>query len=64
MTEPIRWTVQDRDGKSIYLSQERWEHIFDALNHPEMEDYEEELRETVRTGSRSRIRLIHKSIVT
>lgn len=52
MTEPIRWTVQDKSGNSIYLTQERWEHIIESINHPEMEDYEEELKETVKTGSR------------
>jgi hypothetical protein len=52
MTEPIRWTVQDRYGNNIYLTQERWEHIIDPINHPEMEYYEEELKETVHTGAR------------
>ena len=52
MTSPIRWRVQDRYGNSIYLTQERWEHITDPLNHPEMEDYEEGLKETVQTGTR------------
>jgi hypothetical protein len=52
MTEPIRSTAKDRFGNSIYLTQERWEHIIESINHPEMEDYEEELRETVKTGSR------------
>jgi len=53
MTVPVRWTVQDRSGSSIYLTQERWEHIIESINHPEMEDYEEEeLKETVKPGSR------------
>jgi hypothetical protein len=52
MASPIRWTVQDRYGNSIYLTRERWEHIIDSLNHPEMEVNEEELKETVRTGTR------------
>jgi hypothetical protein len=52
MTSPIRWTVQDRYGNDIYLTQERWEHIIDPINHPEMQEYEEELKETVRAGSR------------
>ncbi len=52
MTSPVRWKVKDRYGNSIYLNQERWEHIIDPLNHPEMEDFEEELKETVQTGSR------------
>jgi len=52
MTDPVRWAVQDRFGNSIYLTQERWEHIIESINHPEMEEYEEELKETVRTGTR------------
>jgi hypothetical protein len=52
MTSPIRWRVQDRFGNSIYLTQERWEHIIDPLNHPEMENYEEGLKETVQSGTR------------
>ena len=47
-----RWTVHDRYGNAIYLTQERWAHITDALNHPEMRDYEPELQETIRTGRR------------
>ena len=50
--ESIRWTVRDRYGNSIYLTQERWEHITESINHPEMEDYEEELKETVQSGTR------------
>ena len=52
MTEPIRWTVQDRYGNSIYFNQERWKHIIEGINHPEMEEYEEELKETVKTESK------------
>ena len=52
MTEPIRWTVQDRYGNSIYLTQERWEHIIESINHPEIEDYEAELKVTVQSGTR------------
>ncbi|MCC7190300.1 MAG: hypothetical protein IT312_16310 [Anaerolineales bacterium] len=52
MTDPIRWTVKDKFGNSIYLTQERWEHIIEAINHPEMKEYEEELKETVKTGAR------------
>lgn len=52
MTDSIRWTVQDRYGNSIYLTQERWEHIIESINHPEMEEYEEELKETVKAGTR------------
>lgn len=31
-----RWTVRDRYGNDIYLTQERWGHIVQPLNHPEM----------------------------
>ena len=36
----------------VYLSQERWQHIIEAINHPEMEDHEDELKETVQSGTR------------
>ena len=52
MIDPIRWTIRDRYGNSIYLTQERWEHIIESINHPEMDEYEEELKETVKTGAR------------
>jgi hypothetical protein len=52
MTEGKRWTVQDRYGNSIYLTHERWEHITDPHNHPEMAGIEDQLKETVRTGTR------------
>ena len=48
----IRWTERDRTGHAIYLTQERWTHIIDAFNHPEMAACEAALRETIRTGSR------------
>ncbi len=48
----IRWTIQDRYGNSVYLTQERWEHIIEMTNHPEMAEHEEELKETIKTGSR------------
>jgi len=50
MQSSIRWTVSDKNGNSIYLTQERWEHIIEAINHPEMVEYEEELKETIRLG--------------
>lgn len=52
MTTPRRWTVHDRYGNAIYLTEERWEHITEPINHPEMADYEEELKETIRRGQR------------
>ncbi|MBL7064254.1 MAG: hypothetical protein ISS49_08640 [Anaerolineae bacterium] len=47
-----RWTVQDRYGNSIYLTQKQWEHIIAPTNHPEMVDYEGHLKETLRLGRR------------
>jgi hypothetical protein len=28
-----RWTIQDREGNPIYLTEERWRHITGARNH-------------------------------
>jgi hypothetical protein len=47
-----RWTVQDRDGNAIYLTDERWQHIVDPDNHAEMVDYEEQLKVTIGYGRR------------
>jgi predicted ester cyclase len=47
-----RWTVQDQFGNLVYLTEERWQHIIDAENHPEVEDYEEYVQATVRHGQR------------
>ncbi|MBE2201137.1 MAG: hypothetical protein IAE79_21160 [Anaerolinea sp.] len=48
----FRWSVFDHYGNEIYLTQERWQHIIDPINHPEMDDFEEQLRETIRNGRR------------
>jgi hypothetical protein len=47
-----RWAIHDRYGNEIYLSQERWEHIIEPINHPEMAAYEEHLKDTIRRGDR------------
>lgn len=47
-----RWVVQDHFGNEIYLTQERWQHIVDPLNHPEMASYEGFLQTTLRQGRR------------
>jgi hypothetical protein len=47
-----RWTVRDRDNNEIYLTEERWQHIIEPINHPEMADYEAHLREVIRAGDR------------
>lgn len=48
----IRWIVRDRDGNDVYLTDERWRHITEPWGHPEMAEFEDELRETVRSGDR------------
>lgn len=52
MFEGRRWIEQDRFGNEIYLTDERWEHITNPMNHPEMLEYEEDLRETICLGRR------------
>jgi hypothetical protein len=47
-----RWTVHDHDGNPIYLTNERWKHITNPENHPEMADYEAHLKATIRKGQR------------
>jgi hypothetical protein len=52
MQQGIRWMVKDKYDNTIYLTQERWEHIIESINHPEMQDYEQELQETIKKGAR------------
>jgi len=47
-----RWTIQDRYGNLVYLTEERWHHIVDHMNPPEMADFEWHLKRTIRTGTR------------
>jgi hypothetical protein len=47
-----RWAVKDKNGNVIYLTEERWKHITDADNHPEMSDYENYLKITLQKGQR------------
>jgi hypothetical protein len=51
-----KWTVNDRYGNEIYLSEERWIHILEA--RPEMEPLLEKFLETIRTGRRKQDTLI------
>ena len=44
------WIVTDKWGNEIRLTDERWEHIIE--NHWELEDYLDEILETVRVGRR------------
>ena len=52
MNSGRRWTVRDRLGNEIYLTDERWNHIIDPMNHPEMIGFEEHLKDTIRLGRR------------
>ena len=51
MTSGVRWSVQDKNGRSIYLTEDRWQHIVER--HPEMSDHEEDLKRTIRAGRRT-----------
>ena len=44
--------VRDRYDNDIYLTEERWEHITQSINHPEMLAYESHLKVTVQSGRR------------
>ena len=46
------WVQRDRFGSSIYLTEERWRHITDPDNHPEVEGHFDLVRETIREGKR------------
>ncbi|MDE0010020.1 MAG: hypothetical protein OXU36_02675 [Candidatus Poribacteria bacterium] len=48
----IRWEIHDRYGNEIYLTEERWQHIIASINHPDMANYEEHLKTTIRRGRR------------
>jgi hypothetical protein len=52
MPEQMRWSVHDRQGNIIHLTQERWDHIIDPINHPEMTDCEHEFKLTLQQGTR------------
>ena len=47
-----RWTIRDYRGHTIYLTQERWDHITAPINRPDMIRYEEHLKETVVSSQR------------
>ena len=51
------WTVRDHYGNSIYLTNERWAHIIDPVNHPEMSDFDNHLNETICSGVRKQDKL-------
>jgi hypothetical protein len=41
-----RWIVRDRDGREIYMTEERWEHI--TTRHEELEGHLENVLDTLR----------------
>lgn len=51
-----KWTVQDRYGNTIYLTEERWQQILES--RPEMEPLIEKFLDTIRTGRRRQEALI------
>lgn len=42
----MKWTVQDRFGNAIYLTEERWRHILES--RPELEPHFDRFLETLR----------------
>ena len=54
MAKAIRWAIYDRYDNEIYLTQERWEHIIEDINHPEMSGYEDHLKETIQSGQQGK----------
>jgi len=52
------WTQRDRYGNEIYLTPERWIHITDPENHPEVGPYQIHVRETIWQGLRKQHPLI------
>jgi len=52
MPDSKLWTQRDRFGNEIYLTRERWNHIIDPDNHPEIEPFFDHVAETIRQGRR------------
>jgi hypothetical protein len=50
-----KWTVQDRYGNEIYLTQERWEHVL--RYHAELAGLLDDLLDTLRKGQRTQDQL-------
>lgn len=46
----MSYRIRDRYGNSIELTDERWTYIIEG--HPELEEFLDEVLETVRTGKR------------
>lgn len=52
MSDGRMWSVRDRYGNDVYLTEERWRHITETINHPDMVHFMAELQETIRSGYR------------
>ncbi len=50
MADRIIATILDPDGRSVALSEARWEHI--TAGHPELRPYQESVLETVQAPTR------------
>jgi hypothetical protein len=46
------WTERDRFGNDIYLTRERWTHIINPDNHPEVEPFLDYVAERIQLGRR------------
>jgi len=45
-----KWTVRDRQGREIYLTEERWQHI--ASRHKPLAEHLDDVLATIRLGRR------------
>lgn len=54
------WVQQDRFGNEIYLTEERWQHIVDPDNHPEVATRFDLIRETLDLDGDDKNRLTRK----
>lgn len=52
MADGIRWFARDRNGNVVYLTEERWHHITEPGNHPDLSEREAEVKQTIQQGRR------------
>ena len=52
MSDGKLWTQHDRFGNEIYLTRERWTHIINPDDHPEVEPFLDYVAKTLRLGRR------------
>lgn len=52
MDSGVLWVLSDRYGNEVYLTHERWQHITESTNHPDMAGFMAELQSTIRRGTR------------